>query len=644
MDADERREPAEMRRGFSTFTRRSHGTRLARPLAAGVLLFCGVASLALAEDPAERRFFTPALPPQHKDKPPVKGWAARRVDEQLDRGMLAVPTEGGKVYLGWRLLKSDPPGTAFNVYRSVGGGDPVRLYRQPLGATTDFVDEHPSPESQGVYWVRPVLAGKELAPSERATLRSDAGSGRRGYTSVKLRGPYTPQRIAVGDLDGDGGYDFVIKQPSQGIDPAGRPGPDDLTYKLEAYLADGTFLWRKDLGPGIEPGIWYSPYVVYDFDGDGKAEVAVKTGPAEPRVKGRVTTGPEWCSILDGMTGEELARADWPPRDPRLGDYNRINRNQMGVAYLDGKTPCLLLARGTYKLMVVDAYQYHDRRLQRLWHWDGDEETPVIRSQGAHGMHSADVDGDGRDEVVLGSAVLDDNGTCLWSAGLGHPDKCFVTDVDPDRPGLEIFFAIEPWHDDGKGICLIDARTGRTLWSIGRRTEHVGDGMVADIDPSVAGLECFATEDPKGGSNARYLFSAAGKLLGTGKDVPGCRHWVFWDADLLRETITGGSPRSGEPRGFGRGKSSVVKYRGPVFTAGIEGTVVMTADLVGDWREEIVTVVPGELRIYTTTIPAQDRRVCLMQDPVYRAEVAHRSMGYEQSPVTGYYVGVRGGK
>jgi rhamnogalacturonan endolyase len=305
----------------------------------------------------------------------------------------------------------------------------------------------------------------------------------------------------------------------------------------------------------------------------------------------------------------------------------------MGIAYLDGKTPCLLVARGTYKLMIVDAYQYHGKNLERLWHWEGDDEIPIIRSQGAHGLHSADVDEDGRDEIVLGSCVLDDNGTCLWSVGLGHPDKCFVTDVDPVRPGLEIFYAIEPWHDDGKGICLVEAKTGNIIWSIGKRTEHVGDGMVADLNPSRPGLECFASEDPKGGSSARYLFTAAGQLLGTREDVPGCRNWIFWDADLLRETFAGGTGLGG------RGQSSIVKYKGPTLTKGIEGAIIMMADLLGDWREELVTVIPGELRIYTTTIPAQDRRVCLMQDPVYRAEVAHRSMGYEQSPAPGYYLG-----
>ncbi len=594
-----------------------------------VMLFCSFVPTAVAEDPRERNYHVPALNPKHKDKPKVTGWAKKRIEEKINRGMLTMLNKEGKVYLGWRLLKSDTKGTAFNVYRSIEGGNPIRLNKKPVVATTDFIDKKPVTGRESIYWVRPVINGKELGPSKKVLLKADA-KDKPYYASIKFQGDYRPQRIAVADLNGDRTYDFVIKQPSRGIDPAGRPNTDGLTYKLEAYLNNGTFLWRKDLGPGIEPGIWYSPFVVYDFDGDGKAEVAVKTGPEDARESdGRVRKGPEWCSILDGMTGAELARADWPPRDPRLGDYNRTNRNQMGTAYLDGKTPCLLVARGTYKLMIVDAYQYHNNKLKRLWHWEGDDETPIIRSQGAHGMHSADVDEDGRDEVILGSVVLDDNGTCLWSVGLGHPDKCFVTDVDPTRPGMEIFYAIEPWHDDGKGVCLVDARTGKIIWSIGQRTYHVGDGMVADIDPLIPGLECFATEDSKGGSRDRYMFSADGKQLGQREDVPGCRNWIFWDADLLRET-------------FGRGRSiSIVKYKGPILTSSIEGSIMMMADILGDWREELITILAGELRIYTTTIPGKDRRVCLMQDPVYRAEVAHRSMGYEQSPVTGYYLGVK---
>ena len=498
------------------------------------------------------------------------------------------------------------------------------------------MDEQPVLEGEVLYWVRPVFEETEFEACEKVRFKADAAK-KLHYSSIKFEGDYRPQRIAVADLNGDSVYDFVIKQPSRGIDPAYQADTSGLTYKMEAYLADGTFLWRKDLGLGIEPGIWYSPYIVYDFDGDGRAEVAVKTGPPDARESdGRVRKGPEWCSILDGMTGEEITRADWLQRDPRLGDYNRTNRNQMGVAYLDGKTPCLLVARGTYKLMMVDAYQYHDKKLERLWHWEGDDEIPIIRSQGAHGMHSADVDVDGRDEVVLGSVVLDDNGTALWSAGYGHPDKCFVTDIDPSRPGMEIFYAVEPSRDDGNGVCLVDACTGETVWNIGQHTYHVGDGMVADIDPSLPGLECFATEDPKGGSRDRYMFSAGGKRIGTREDVPACRNWIFWDGDLLRETFN----YSGRRRNW---LLNIVKYKGAVLTSGVEGRIIMIADILGDWREELITTLPGEFRIYATTIPANDRRVCLMQDAVYRAEVAHRSMGYEQSPVTGYYLGVSAG-
>ena len=602
---------------------------------------------AFGQDPAERHYLYPVLNPRHEEKPKVTGFAKERVEEKLNRGVLAVPDEEGQVYVGWRLLKSDAPGTAFNVYRSTGNGKAVKLNKKPVAATTDFIDKQAEPKQENTYWVRPVVNGKELAPSEKVLLKGDA-KNQNAYKSIKFQGDYMPQKIGVGDLNGDGAYDFVIKQPNQTIDPGGSPNTDGTTYKLEGYLSDGTFLWRVDLGPGIEPGIWYSPYVVFDFNGDGKAEVAVKTSPDGKRdPDGRVRSGEETVSILDGMTGKELASAPWPKRDPRYGDYNRLNRHQIGVAYLDGKTPSLLLARGTYKLMTLTAYQFHNDSLEQQWHWDGDEENPIIRHQGAHGMHSVDVDGDGRDEVVLGAVVIDDNGTALWSTGYGHPDKVFVTDIDPTRPGLEIAYVQEDWHFDGNGVNMVDAKTGETIWGIGHNTYHVGHGMVADIDPSIPGLEFFAAEDPKGNGNGKssdkYLLSAQGKYLARNEGVPGQRDWLFWDADLLREEIIrqpSASEGSGEENSSANRPLAIIKYSGPTVASGIEGGIKMIADITGDWREELITVLPGELRIYTTTIPATDRRVTLMQDPVYRNEVAHRSMGYDQSPVTSYYLGV----
>ncbi|MFY9298567.1 MAG: silent information regulator protein Sir2, partial [Limnochordia bacterium] len=335
---------------------------------------------AYAEDPKERQWHTPTFNPQHADKPKVEGFAKQRVAEHLNRGLIGKTVDDGKVYLSWRLLASDPENVGFDVYRVDEQGVEQKLTQAPITATTDFVDHNPAGGRKLQYWVQPVAQGRVLERSPLVVV--DRGQKELHYRSIKFQGDYMPNKIAIADLDGDGSYDFVIKQPFSSIDPAHRPDTTGTTYKLEAYLNDGTFLWRKDLGLGIEPGIWYSPYIVYDFDGDGRAEVAVKTAPNDVReADGRVRSGEEWVSILDGMTGEELDRAPWPERDPGYGDYNRLNRNQMGVAYLDGKTPCLIVARGTYKMMVVDAYQFHNGKLEKLWHWCGDEETPVIRSQ-----------------------------------------------------------------------------------------------------------------------------------------------------------------------------------------------------------------------------------------------------------------------
>jgi len=330
---------------------------------------------------------------------------------------------------------------------------------------------------------------------------------------------------------------------------------------------------------------------------------------------------------------------DWPERNDRYGNLVRQNRNQIGMAYLDGKTPYILACRGTYKLMVVDAWQLNGDKLERAWRWDSDEENPIVRSMGAHNMICGDVDGDGKDEILLGSCMLDDNGTLLWSTGLGHPDKAYLTDIDPNRPGMEVFLCLEPWHDNGRGVCVVDAKTGQPVWNIGHKTFHVGDGMVTDFDPAHKGLECFASEDRKGGSTDKYLLSADGQHLGKNEDVPSCRNWAWWDGDLLRETFKGDDNRWGASSSSNGRSLSIVKWKGETLTEGIEGNILMIADLYGDWREEIITALPGEIRIYSTNISAKDRRITLMQDGIYRNYVAHRSMGYPQAPVPSYYLG-----
>ncbi|UCG57980.1 MAG: hypothetical protein JSU70_00460, partial [Phycisphaerales bacterium] len=370
--------------------------------------------------------------------------------------------------------------------------------------------------------------------------------------------------------------------------------------------------------------------VVYDLDGDGKAEVALKSAPYAARPEdafissnGFVLEGPEYCSVLDGTTGRETDKVDWIARgnirDWGDNEGNRVNRNLIGVAYLDGKRPSLLVLRGTYTKMRIDAYHYIDKKLQQFWSWDGDDENPRVRGQGFHGLHSVDVDKDGRDELIIGAAAIDDNGKCLWNMGMGHPDICYVADVDPECPGLEIFYGFES-AQRRNGLCLADPRTGKIIWGCDQATRHLHDwGLIGDIDPSIPGMELYAMEKDR---SQCYLYSAQGRLL-SNQDLGGHSPRAFYWTD--------GPTKVYSPSGYRASSSRILQYKGPQI-AEIPGRIVAIADCMGDWREELVTVVEGEMRIYTTTIEATSRRVCLMQDNLYRMDVAMQTMGYFYPP------------
>ncbi|MDP6112923.1 MAG: FG-GAP-like repeat-containing protein [Planctomycetota bacterium] len=570
--------------------------------------------------------------PPRKPKPKVEGWAERRVEERLDRGLVATRHKEG-VYLSWRLLPSDPPDVSFRLSCLREGGKQELLTREPVHST-DYLHQT-APQSIPVgYRVQTIVKEQEqksLTPNADEWVGLRQLEAERSYISIPLQGDYTFQKAGIADLNGDGRYDFVIKQPNSNIDPYRfywYPSPE--SYTLEAYLHDGTFLWKRKLGWSIERGIWYSPYVVFDFDGDGKAEVAVKTGEGDPRNEdGRVLKGAEYLSILDGMTGKEMARVPWPSRKGFKGSYayNLASRNQLGIAYLDGKTPCIMIGRGTYTLMKLEAWQFHEGKLEQLWNWNSEEEPGGrYRGQGAHFMHCADVDEDGRDEVILGSCVIDDNGDGLWSTGMGHPDHCYLGDIDPSRPGLEIYYGMET-RQLRNGTCLVEARTGKVIWGLKERTYHVhSTGLCADLDPLTPGVECYSGEKemPKE-KPKRWLHSAAGELLENelSWDRGLSPRAAYWDGDHQREILF---------------RNSISNYHGEKYTTKIEGRQIAWADILGDWREEIITTVPGELRIYTTTIPANDRRVTLMKDHIYRKDVAHLAMGYPQVPMTSFVI------
>lgn len=533
--------------------------------------------------------------------------------EQLDRGAVALPRADGGVYVGWRLLAADPPNVAFDVYRSdSAGGRRQKLTAQAISDSCNFVDAN-AVGKRWFYFVQPSAGDKRRGSSQ--PVQAEASTS--GFIRVKLQGNYRAQKVGLADFDGDGRLDYLIKQPDFNTDPYQRPGywkKSEDTYKLEAYRHDGTFLWRYDMGWAIEEGIWYSPIVIYDLNGDGKAEVFCKGGEGDPREPtGHVKSGPEYLVVLDGLTGKVRKRLPWPSREG-FDDYNYYSRNLLGIAYLDGVHPHLIVERGTYKIIKLQAY---DPSLTLKWYWEASGEYAKHRGQGMHGMHAADVDDDGRDEVIIGSSVIEDDGKPLWTTGKGHPDVCYVADVDPSRPGLEIFYGLET-RQHSNAVCLVEAKTGKVIWGNPEPTVHVhSQGMLGDIIVEHPGMEMYAGE-AKGGSNY-WLYTASGKVLNHENLGSLSPHALFWLDGRTKVYVLGGK---------------IFKY--PREKVGrIEGRVVAIADCLGDWREEIITALDGEIRIYSTTIPATSRRVCLMQDRLYRTDVAVQTMGYFYPPQLG---------
>jgi rhamnogalacturonan endolyase len=488
--------------------------------------------------------------------------AAATGAEKLDRGLVALEREDGSVFLSWRLLEGDPADIVFRLDSTSGG-----LARTTMSTGTSIVDEAPHGKD-AVYKLRrhPVRDGRGAAPVlGTATIRL---SGKpKPYISIPLQGNHDFQKVGIGDLDGDGTYEYVIKQPNFNTDPYQQPGywkKSNTTYKLEAYRLDGTMLWRHDMGWSIEAGVWYSPWIVYDVDGNGKAEVYCKAGEGDPRdEKGLVQTGPEYLIKLDGETGKVVAKTDWPSRDG-FTKYNYYCRNFLTVAYLDGRKPSLVIQRGTYNLIKMQAL---DKDFNQIWYWESTQEE------------------------------------------MGHPDIMYVADIDTSNPGLEIFYGIEP-RQKTDAICVVDAKTGRKLWAHKKPTRHVhGQGMAADVLADSPGMEVYAGErDLK----QRWLYSAEGKLIEFHESGTLSPRALWWDADPQKEVVVSGAVRNwgGEPM------------------QRLEGRVIAVVDCLGDYREEVITALKGELRIYTTTIPTSDRHVCLMQDHQYRMGVVAQTMGY----------------
>ncbi|MBK7626340.1 MAG: rhamnogalacturonan lyase [Bacteroidales bacterium] len=585
------------------------------------------------------------------------GYSQRQM-ENLNRGLIAVRTTGDSVYIGWRMLGTESDGVAYNLYRQGGNGKPVKLNKKPLSESTNYVDATVNLLTDNSWYVRAILNGKEQEKSESYTLK--ANSPVQQYLNIPLRTPsgYTPNDVSAGDLDGDGEYELVLHQTGRSIDTPST-GISGIPI-FQAYEPDGTFLWEISLGRNIREGAHYTQFMVFDLDSDGIAEFACKTadGTIDGNGKvigdstkdwrnlnkdsgpfyGKVLDGPEYFTIFSGKTGEALVTTDYIPNRYPLNGWNghggngggdstgnRVDRMLACVAYLDGVHPSVVMCRGYYGRSVLTAWDWRDGKLSSRWVFDSKDGENPYSGQGNHNLSVADVDGDGRDEIIYGSMVVDDNGQGLFSTGFRHGDAIHVGEFIPGRRGLQVFGIHEiEENTTGPGVAVFDARTGEVLYK-GSMNKDVGRGVAGDIDPSNPGAEMWWA-----GSGG--LFSMTGERIG---EMPASTNFlIWWDADLTRELLDG---------------NHIDKYKtGRIFTAegcssnnGSKSTPALSADLFGDWREEVIfrTADNKNLRIYTTVIPSKYRFRTLMHNPQYRLAIATQNVAYNQPPNTSFFIG-----
>ncbi|MEH7117358.1 rhamnogalacturonan lyase [Neobacillus vireti] len=700
--------------------------------------------------------------------------------EYLDRGLVAASTSEG-VFLSWRLLANEAKGHSetgltgvdFNVYRD---GKKIAT----VSDSTNFLDKDGNTASK--YYVSSVLNDKELDQSDSVTawgqtyydlaLRKPAD----GITPAGEKYTYSANDMSVGDVDGDGQYEFFVKWYPSNAKDVSQVGYTGNTY-IDCYKFDGSLLYRMDLGVNIRSGAHYTQFLVYDFDGDGKSEIMFKTAPGTKVIKydqsGNVTSekyitmpqkdldagyrntddyrmssidyynhvvkmfmdwdkqeevvnghwpktleecfgiekkynyplskedaesladyfmdvyapsrssrnnlrafegfivdGPEYLTVFNGETGDEMDTIDYKPgrHDDGLmwGDYamariepgNRVDRFLASVAYLDGEKPYAVFGRGYYTRTNLVTYSWDGKRLKENWAVDSgwtpmsnpfndsphgkDGTDPVygsITTQGAHSLSAADVDGDGKQEIVYGGATIDHDGSLLYSstdtmppqsaapgttARLGHGDALHVTDIDPNRPGMEIFMVHEGAAWAPYGYSLRDAKTGKTIYG-GYTGKDTGRGMVGDVDPTHPGLETWAVG----------LWTADGQKINN--TAPGTNMNIKWAADMTTQIVDGAKEVTPTIKDWRKG--TVLTADGTRTNNDTKGNPGLVADIFGDWREELLvrTEDSSAVRIYLSTEVTNHKLYTLMHDPQYRAEVARQNTAYNQPSYTSFY-------
>lgn len=571
---------------------------------------------------------------------------ATRQMERLDRGLVAVKVSGG-VFLSWRLFGTDPSGTAFNLYR-----DGTKINSAPISTATNYTDASGTASSK--YAVRPVINGTEKAADKTVSVWSSlmltiALDRPAGGTNASGSYTYSPNDIAVGDLDGDGEYELVLKwDPSNSKDNS-QKGYTGNVY-VDAYKLNGTKLWRLDLGVNIRAGAHYTQILVGDYDLDGYAEVAMKTAPGTKdgtgaylasgpaasdndasdfrNSSGYVLSGAEYLTIFNGKTGKEMATVNYNPARGTVSSWgdsygNRVDRFLATNAYLDGTKPSMIFQRGYYTRMAVTAYDWDGKTLSQRWYYNAATKGSECYGQGNHNVSAGDVDGDGKDEIIEGDCAIDHDGKFMYRTGKGHGDAMHLGDLSQANPGLEVW---EVHEDSPYGYDLHDAATGKILWSATSSGDN-GRGVAADVDSTSAGYEMWS------GANWN-TYSSTGTVLASSR--PAYNFRVYWDGDLLDELLDNVT--------ISKWNSSTAKNTTLLSMTGsscnsTKATPNLSGDILGDWREEVILHDDSHLYLYTTTIPTSHRMYTLMHDPVYRLGMSWQNTAYNQPPHLGFWLG-----
>ncbi len=616
--------------------------------------------------------------------------------EKLNRGVVALPAKDKGIFLSWRMLGTDSKDVCFDVERD---GTVIAHHVKQ----TNYTDE--TGTANHTYRIITYQQEPKMDASASREVSEAVKPWADLYLSLPLDRPqggvapdgrpftYTPNDCSVGDVDGDGAYEIILKwDPTNSHDNAHDGYTGEVIF--DCYKLDGTKLWRINLGKNIRAGAHYTQFLVYDFDGDEKAEMVCKTsagsvdGKGRPvseaatdaairsldnaadyrNARGRILTGPELLTVFSGETGEalhtvwynpnrafgvgtqvaegEALEDGFPAYADAWGDHankgNRGERYLACVAFLDGaeQRPSAVMCRGYYTRAYLWAVDFDGKELRTKWLHASVRPGPnSAYGQGAHNIAVGDVDGDGCDEITYGSAAIDHDGTLLYSTGLGHGDASHLGDLDPDRPGLEVFMVHEapPYGSD-----LRDARTGEILLRT-TGAEDTGRGIAADIDAAHRGCELWSLDTPG-------VRDIKGNKIG--ETWPALNFRIYWDGDLQDELLGNlGRPHFAPYLQKWNGKEAVPlplsngkqlhEVGNSVSCNWSKATPNLQADLFGDWREEVIywdASDAAHLNIFTTNTPTDYRVPTLMHDHVYRMGVAWQNVCYNQPPHLGYYL------